>query len=62
MEVCVMTEALAEKITTHATTAELKVQALKDGMIPMRQYGWVKAANGITTVEEVVTVTAGGGE
>jgi general secretion pathway protein E len=57
-----VTEALAEKITSNAPVAELKAQALKDGMVPMRHYGWVKAANGITTVEEVVRVTAGGGE
>jgi general secretion pathway protein E/type IV pilus assembly protein PilB len=37
---------------------ELKTQALKDGMVPMRQYGFRKASEGITTLEEVLTVTA----
>jgi general secretion pathway protein E len=58
MEVCLMTPELAEKINARATVAELKAQALKDGMHTMRQHGWLKAAQGITTVEEVVTVTA----
>jgi general secretion pathway protein E/type IV pilus assembly protein PilB len=39
---------------------ELKAQALADGMVPMRQYGFRKAAEGVTTLEEVLTVTAAG--
>jgi general secretion pathway protein E len=58
MEVCMMTPDLAERINERATVAELKAQAQRDGMVTMRNYGWVKAAQGITTVEEVVTVTA----
>lgn len=58
MEICMMTEALQEKINLRATVMELKVQALADGMVPMRQYGFRKAAEGITTIEEVMTVTA----
>ena len=53
-----MTGALAEKINAHAPVADMKVQALADGMIPMRQYGMVKAAQGVTTIEEVLMVTA----
>ncbi|MDB6075140.1 MAG: Type secretion system protein, partial [Verrucomicrobiaceae bacterium] len=60
MEICVMTPALAEKINSNGNVAEMKTQAAKDGMIPMRQYGMHKAANGITTLEEVLTVTAAG--
>ena len=58
MEICMMTGALAEKINAHAPVADMKVQALADGMIPMRQYGMVKAAQGVTTIEEVLMVTA----
>lgn len=58
MEICNMTPALAEKINAHATVADLKSQALADGMVPMRQYGIRKAAEGVTTLEEVLTVTA----
>lgn len=58
MEICLMTEALQDKINNRANTIELKTQALKDGMVPMRQYGFRKAAEGVTTIEEVMTVTA----
>ncbi len=58
MEICMMTGALAEKINAQAPVADMKVQALSDGMIPMRQYGMMKAAQGVTTIEEVLTVTA----
>jgi general secretion pathway protein E/type IV pilus assembly protein PilB len=58
MEICMMSAPLAEKINAHANVAELKAQALADGMIPMRQYGLRKAAEGVTTLEEVLTVTA----
>ena len=58
MEICLMTEALQDKINSRANSMELKTQALKDGMVPMRQYGFRKAAEGVTTLEEVMTVTA----
>jgi general secretion pathway protein E/type IV pilus assembly protein PilB len=58
MEICLMTETLQEKINMRATAMELKAQALKDGMIPMRHYGFRKVSEGITTLEEVMTVTA----
>jgi type II secretory ATPase GspE/PulE/Tfp pilus assembly ATPase PilB-like protein len=32
--------------------------AVEEGMIPLRQYGWNKVIAGLTTVEEVVRVTA----
>ena len=46
------------KINQRANAIELKAQALADGTVPMRQYGFRKAAEGITTLEEVMTVTA----
>jgi general secretion pathway protein E len=58
MEICMMTEKLQDKINSRANAIELKAQALADGMIPMRQYGFRKAAEGVTTLEEVMTVTA----
>lgn len=58
MEICAMSEALQELINKRATTMELKAQALKDGMVPMRYYGFRKASQGVTTLEEVLTVTA----
>jgi general secretion pathway protein E/type IV pilus assembly protein PilB len=58
MEICLMSEKLQEKINSRATAMEFKAQALADGMIPMRYYGFRKASEGITTLEEVLTVTA----
>ena len=58
MEICTMSEALQEKINARATSMELKAQALKDGMVPMRFYGFRKASQGVTTLQEVLTVTA----
>ena len=58
MEICQMTSAMAEKINARAQMGEIKEQALKDGMVPMRFYGFQKAIQGITTVDEVMNVTA----
>jgi general secretion pathway protein E/type IV pilus assembly protein PilB len=58
MEICLMTDKLQEKINNRATAMEFKAQALSDGMVPMRYYGFRKASEGITTLEEVLTVTA----
>ena len=38
----------------HATTTEIQELAVKNGMITMRQDGFMKALEGITTVEEVI--------
>jgi general secretion pathway protein E len=58
MEICMMTEALQAKINDRAPILDLRAQAAKDGMVPMRYYGFRKAAEGVTTIEEVMTVTA----
>ncbi len=58
MEICMMTEQLQEKINNRVPTPEFRVQAQADGMVPMRQYGFRKAAEGRTTLEEVITVTS----
>jgi len=58
MEICMMTEKMQEKINNRCTIAEFRTQALADGMIPMRMYGYRKASEGRTTLDEVVTVTS----
>jgi type II secretory ATPase GspE/PulE/Tfp pilus assembly ATPase PilB-like protein len=58
MEICMMTEQMQEKINNRANISEFRAQALADGMIPMRQYGFRKAAEGRTTLDEVLTVTS----
>jgi type II secretory ATPase GspE/PulE/Tfp pilus assembly ATPase PilB-like protein len=58
MEICMMTPALQELLQKRATGAELADQAVRDGMIPLRRDGWRKASLGLTSVEEVLRVTA----
>jgi len=58
MEICLMTSALQELIQNRATGNELAEQAVKDGMIPLRKDGWRKASMGLTSLEEVLRVTA----
>lgn len=55
IEICVIEPKLAEKITANAPYAELKSQAIENGMVPLRSYGWSKVAQGQTTIEEVLT-------
>lgn len=58
MEICMMTPALQELLQKGATGNELADQAARDGMIPLRRDGWRKASMGVTSVEEVLRVTA----
>ncbi len=57
-EVVLMTEKLQHLINTRAHPAELFKQALRDGYIPMRGYGFLKVLDGETTIEEILSVTA----
>jgi type IV pilus assembly protein PilB len=45
-------------IVAHATSAEIQRKAVEQGMITMRQDGYLKALQGITTIEEVNRVAA----
>ncbi len=57
-EVCLVTHALQHLINSRAHPAEFHKQAIKDGYIPMRGYGFQKVLSGETTIEEVLSVTA----
>ncbi|MBX7211118.1 MAG: GspE/PulE family protein [Verrucomicrobiaceae bacterium] len=58
MEICMMTEKMQELINNRATISEFRAQAAADGMATMRHYGFRKAWEGRTTLDEVLTVTA----
>jgi hypothetical protein len=45
-------------ISDRASVPSLRAQALEDGMTPLRQYGWMKVMDGLTTIEEIILVTA----
>lgn len=57
-EVMDVTEEIERLIVAHATTSEIQKMAVSQGMITMRQDGYLKALQGITTLEEVNRVTA----
>lgn len=55
LEICLIDPEMAELITSHASYAQLKQQALTGGMRPLREYGWDKVASGETTIEEILS-------
>jgi type IV pilus assembly protein PilB len=57
-EVMAMTPALRRMILTGASTAEMRDQAVSEGMLTLRMDGIVKLKKGITTLEEVLKETA----
>ena len=64
-EVILVTPAMQELVAHSAPAPKLREQAYRDGYVPMRTYGWHKVMQGVTTIEEVITVTSsdiGGGD
>ncbi len=57
-EVMDVSEAIQSLIVKHATSAEIQRQAIAEGMVTMRQDGYLKALQGLTTLEEVNRVAA----
>ncbi len=52
-----MTEAVRDQIISKASSSAIKATASQSGFKTLRQEGLVKAAAGLTTVEEVLRVT-----
>ena len=57
-EVMDISESIQSLIIKHATSAEIQRQAISEGMITMRQDGYLKALQGLTTLDEVNRVAA----
>jgi type IV pilus assembly protein PilB len=57
-EVFGMTPGIEKLLAQHATTTQVQDQAQLDGMLTMKQDGYLKVLNGITTLEEVARVAA----
>jgi type II secretory ATPase GspE/PulE/Tfp pilus assembly ATPase PilB-like protein len=57
-EMCIMSTKLQELIQRRAPGSEIREQAIRDGMVPLRRAGWEKVAEGVTSISEVVRVTA----
>jgi len=56
-EVLEVTEEMSELILKKASPVELKKQAEKQSMLTIIEDGFIKAKNGITTIEEIMRVT-----
>jgi general secretion pathway protein E len=57
LEMLPMSDPLRTHIMRHANSAELRIEAIKEGMVTMYEDGMRKALNGVTTFEEVLRVT-----
>jgi type IV pilus assembly protein PilB len=57
-EVMDINEEIQELIVKRATSAEIQRKAVEQGMVTMRQDGYLKALGGLTTIEEVNRVAA----
>lgn len=57
-EVMDVTEEIRQMIVARSTSAEIQRKAVDQGMLTMRQDGYLKVLQGITTLEEVNRVTS----
>ena len=56
-ELLTVTEAFKEQVARSDGMASLKRQAVTDGMRPLRLAGALRVAEGLTTIEEVLSTT-----
>jgi type IV pilus assembly protein PilB len=56
-EVLEVNDEVGKLIVAHASTDDIQKVAIENGMITMQQDGFLKALEGITTVEEILRVT-----
>ena len=52
-------DVIRELIVQRVNSSVIRHEALKGGMITLRQDGWRKVLSGMTTIDEVARVTAG---
>ena len=57
-EVFDVSDAIQELILKRATSSEIQTQAQKEGMVTMRQDGYLKALFGQTTLQEINRVAS----
>lgn len=57
-EICVVTPQLQDLVQQKASANVLRAKATEQGMVSLRNYGWKRVIEGITSVEEVLRVTA----
>lgn len=57
-EICVLTSQMQELVQQKAPPSVLRAKATEQGMVSLRSYGWKRVIEGVTSVEEVLRVTA----
>jgi len=57
-EFFLLDEELQDMVSAHCRTSELRKAALERGMRTLREDGWVKVAQGLTSIEEVQRITS----
>ncbi len=55
-EVLILTDGIAKLVLEHASSNSLEEAAVSEGMITMKQDGYLKVLEGVTTLEEVLRV------
>jgi len=57
-EICIVSPIMQDLIQQKASSKALRRQAHEQGMVSLRDYGWQRVREGVTSVEEVLRVTA----
>lgn len=55
-EILKMTPNINQMVMQHSTAKEIEKKAIEEGLITMKQDGYLKALDGLTTIEEVLRV------
>lgn len=58
VEICLLSPSMQDLVAQNRPATVLRVKAMEEGMIPLRQDGWNRVLAGQTTIEEVLRVTA----
>jgi type IV pilus assembly protein PilB len=57
-EVMAVTEEIERLAVARSSSAEISRLAVQQGMSTLRQDGWAKVLNGLTSIEEILRVVA----
>lgn len=57
-EICPVSGRIADLIAQKAAYSELQAVALEEGMVFLRENGWERVLSGVTSVQEILRVTA----
>lgn len=57
-EIMYVSEEIEKLAVNHASSADIKEQAIKENMTTLKKDGWIKVTNGITSVKEVLRVVS----